>query len=110
MVTCAGAGVLPTPPELRNMVPRGYVPTYTALQNYRTWCRESVELQRESGEIRKFTEHDRARRGTYPCRITEHDRARRGTSPLKITEHEAPGGYLPTPSESRIGGTVTYHP
>jgi hypothetical protein len=39
-------------------------------------------------------EHDRARRGTYPCRITENARARRGTYPLRSMKHEAPGGHL----------------
>jgi hypothetical protein len=34
--------------------------------------------------------------GTYPYRITEHGAGR--------------GGYRPTPSESRNGGTVTYRP
>jgi hypothetical protein len=34
-------------------------------QNYGTWYREAAELQRESGEIRKFEQHDRARSGTY---------------------------------------------
>jgi hypothetical protein len=33
-----------------------------------------------------------------------------GTYPYKITEHGAVGGYRPTPSESRNGGTVTYRP
>jgi hypothetical protein len=84
---CAGGSYMP-PQNYGTWCPAG---TYLPLQNYGTWCRVSVGLQRESGEIRKFTERDRARRGTYPCIITEHDRARRGTYPPRITEHEAPG-------------------
>jgi hypothetical protein len=91
------------------MVPWGVLPTrgapggtYLPLQNCGTWCRESAELQWDTA-VREFTEHDRARMGTYPCRITEHDSARRGTYPLRITEREAPGGtYLPP----RNRGTV----
>ena len=59
-------------------------------QNYGTWCRESAELQQESGEISKFSEHDRARRGTYPPRITEHGAAGGTDLPPRNRGTEAP--------------------
>jgi hypothetical protein len=96
MVPPSGISCLPTPPGLRTVVSRAGG-SYLPPQNYGTWCRESAKLQRESGGMREFAQHDRARGGTYPYRITEHGAAG-GTYPL------------PTPSESRSGGTLTYHP
>jgi hypothetical protein len=41
------------PPRKVYDIPSPGGPTH--LQNCTTWCQESTELQRESGEIRKFT-------------------------------------------------------
>jgi hypothetical protein len=91
------AGYLPTPSELgdvaghRTAVPEGYgVPTYPF----------------------RVMEHDRARRGpTYPPRIKYGTWPRaEGDLPLQNYGTWGRGGYRPTPSESRNGGTGAYHP
>jgi hypothetical protein len=94
----SGISYLPTPTELRNIVPRGYLPIP---QNYGTWCRESVELHRDSGEISKSTEHDRAWRGTYPLRITE----RRHRNLPSLAKERNPGGDARSNNTECLGVT-----
>jgi hypothetical protein len=57
----------PTPPRItEHGAPGG---SDLPPQNYGTWCRESAELQRESGDIRKFSDMTARGGGTYPYRI-----------------------------------------